>query len=55
MSGKGDTYRPVNKQKYDENYDLIFRKKENTSKCKCKNESKCMCNNGCKCKRKYNI
>lgn len=23
-SGKGDTYRPVNKKKYDENYERIF-------------------------------
>ena len=26
-AGKGDKYRPVNKAKYDENYDAIFRKK----------------------------
>lgn len=25
-SGKGDTYRPVNKKKYDENYERIFGK-----------------------------
>lgn len=25
-AGKGDKYRPVNKQKYDTNYDRIFRK-----------------------------
>ena len=25
-AGKGDVFRPVNKQKYDENYDRIFRK-----------------------------
>jgi len=25
-TGKGDTYRPVNKKKYDENYDRIFGK-----------------------------
>ena len=24
MNGKGDTYRPVNKKKFDENYDRIF-------------------------------
>lgn len=27
MSGKGDTYRPVNKKKYDENYERIFGRK----------------------------
>lgn len=26
-AGKGDKYRPVNKKKFDENYDEIFRKK----------------------------
>ncbi len=26
-NGKGDTYRPVNKQLYDENYERIFGKK----------------------------
>jgi hypothetical protein len=26
MAGKGDTYRPVNKKVYNENYDHIFRK-----------------------------
>jgi hypothetical protein len=26
-AGKGDTYRPVNKKKYDENYERIFGKK----------------------------
>ncbi len=25
-SGKGDLYRPVNKKRYDENYDRIFKK-----------------------------
>ena len=25
-AGKGDAYRPVNKKKYDENYDKIFNK-----------------------------
>lgn len=25
MAGKGDRYRPVNKKKYDENYDKIFK------------------------------
>lgn len=25
-NGKGDTFRPFNKKKYDENYDRIFRK-----------------------------
>lgn len=30
MSGKGDSYRPVDKVKYDLNYDAIFRK--NTKK-----------------------
>lgn len=24
MSGKGDTYRPVDRKKYEENYDKIF-------------------------------
>lgn len=28
MSGKGDTYRPVDKKKFAENYDRIFGKKE---------------------------
>lgn len=27
QAGKGDKYRPVNKAKYDANYDAIFRKK----------------------------
>ena len=27
-SGKGDSYRPVDKKKFDRNYDHIFRKKE---------------------------
>lgn len=27
-AGKGDSYRPVNKKLYDENYDRIFRKKD---------------------------
>lgn len=26
MAGKGDTYRPVDKKKYDRNYDRIFGK-----------------------------
>jgi len=26
MNGKGDTYRAVNRQKWEENYDRIFRK-----------------------------
>ncbi len=26
-AGKGDTYRPVNKRKYDENYERIFGKR----------------------------
>jgi hypothetical protein len=26
-AGKGDKPRPINKKKFDENYDLIFRKK----------------------------
>lgn len=26
VAGKGDTYRPVNKKKYDENYEKIFGK-----------------------------
>lgn len=25
MTGKGDSYRPVNRKKYEENYDAIFR------------------------------
>lgn len=28
MSGKGDTYRPVDKQKFEENFEKIFGKKE---------------------------
>lgn len=27
MNGKGDTYRPVDRKKYDENYDKIFGKR----------------------------
>lgn len=29
QAGKGDTYRPVNKRIYDENYDYIFRRNKN--------------------------
>lgn len=28
MAGKGDRYRPVNKKKYDENYERIFPSKK---------------------------
>jgi len=28
MNGKGDTYRPVDKKQYDENYEKIFGKKK---------------------------
>jgi hypothetical protein len=28
MAGKGDAYRPVNKQRFDENFERIFRKEE---------------------------
>jgi hypothetical protein len=28
QAGKGDKYRPVDKAKYDANYDAIFRKKK---------------------------
>lgn len=28
MAGKGDDYRPVDKKKFSENYDRIFKKKE---------------------------
>ena len=28
MSGKGDTYRPVDKKKYEENFERIFGKKQ---------------------------
>jgi hypothetical protein len=28
QAGKGDTYRPVNRDKYNENYDRIFCKKK---------------------------
>ena len=34
-NGKGAIPRPTNKEKYDENYDRIFRKKK-CKKCKCK-------------------
>ena len=27
MSGKGDSYRPVDRKKYDANFDAIFKKK----------------------------
>lgn len=30
MAGKGDSYRPVNRAKYDENFDAIFRKPAST-------------------------
>jgi hypothetical protein len=40
-AGKGDAPRPIDKKKYDENYDNIFRKGEKCDdKCKCKCESK---------------
>lgn len=31
-AGKGDSYRPVNKKVYDENYDRIFRSGNKTKK-----------------------
>lgn len=34
MSGKGDKPRPVDKDKYDKNYDKIFRKKKRGSQSK---------------------
>jgi len=43
-AGKGDAPRPVDKRKYDENYDAIFRKKEEGGdcgkKCKCERRRK---------------
>ena len=44
-AGKGDAPRPIDKKKFDENYDTIFRKggEQNNScsiKCKCKNKKK---------------
>ena len=41
-AGKGDIPRPTNKEKYDENYDRIFRKdkKKCQNKCKCKKDDK---------------
>lgn len=32
MSGKGDTPRPVDKKKFDENFDRIFGKKKDADK-----------------------
>lgn len=32
QNGKGDRPRPVDKKKYDENYDRIFRKRERRDK-----------------------
>ena len=32
MAGKGSDYRPVNKKKFDENFDRIFGKKDDPSK-----------------------
>ena len=37
-AGKGDAPRPVNKKKFDENYDAIFRKEDKEKCCK-----KCDC------------
>lgn len=37
-AGKGDSFRPVNKAKYDENYIRIFGEKEMIIKCTCKHE-----------------
>jgi hypothetical protein len=40
-AGKGDAPRPVDKKKFDENYDTIFRKEEKcNNKCKCKDKNK---------------
>lgn len=33
MAGKGDTYRPVDVKRYEENFDRIFRKKNMCVKC----------------------
>lgn len=43
-AGKGDSPRPIDKKKFDENYDQIFRKEKGQDSCsvKCK----------CKCKQK---
>ncbi len=38
-AGKGDTYRPVDKKKYDENYDRIFGVKKNGND-RCSDDSK---------------
>lgn len=41
-AGKGDSLRKVNKSKYDENYEAIFRKKDEkcSINCKCKTKKK---------------
>lgn len=51
-AGKGSKYRPVDKKKYDENFDKIFRNKEY---CECDKEGTCfamVCYNSCKCNAK---
>jgi hypothetical protein len=47
MSGKGDVYRPVDKSKWDENYDLIFGKKR--KKCGYADKYKAKCPPTCGC------
>jgi|TARA_B100001094_G_C18191642_1_gene807696 hypothetical protein len=43
-AGKGDAPRPIDKNKFDENYDAIFRKENKqdscSTKCKCKDKKK---------------
>lgn len=39
MNGKGDEYRPVDKKRYDRNYDRIFKKKKLDGSTKSTNKS----------------